>query len=140
MDSITLVTVQLDDGRRLIERLAQEGFPVSAAGWVKEADGGFWYLYLVSPAVEAEGIKKGYRRVHTVIRSMPQPFWIDPFDVKLVGPSESVAQAILDLQPRTATRQPVRQGAASLGNVSIDEAYIYPPLMPAEGAETELAR
>jgi hypothetical protein len=140
VDAVSLVTVQVDDGRKLIERLARDGFPVSAAGWLKEAEGGSWYLYLVSPAVDVDGIKKGYRRVHTAIRSMTPPFWIDPFDVKLVGPAESVGEAILDLQRRSGGTQAIRYGGANLGNIRIDEAYLYPPLTPAEGAEAGLAR
>jgi hypothetical protein len=31
---------------------------------------------------------------------MPQPFWIEPMDVMVVGPSESVGKAIVDAQPR----------------------------------------
>ena len=43
MAEATLVDMQLKEGQRLIDRLAQEGVAVTAAGWVKQCESGDWY-------------------------------------------------------------------------------------------------
>src|SRR5271166_5756205 len=84
MDQGTLVDPQVQDGRRLLERLSAQGIPVAAAAWVKESEGGPWYLYIVTPLVPEDGGKLPvYRRLIPVIRQMPQPFWVDPMDFKV---------------------------------------------------------
>ena len=63
MDQVTLVATQIEDGRRLIERLVQEGFAVTASCWARTADDGQWYLYIASPAVRERGTaREAYRR------------------------------------------------------------------------------
>ena len=51
----TLVGMQFKEGRRLLDRLAREGVPVTAAAWVKESESGDWYLYLATPLVAEDG-------------------------------------------------------------------------------------
>jgi len=132
MDQGTLVESQIDDAEKLIARLAENGVVVAAACWMKESDGGLWYLYLVTPLVtEEEGKRPAYMRINAVIRAMPHPLHIDPFQIKVVGLSSSVAQTIFDFQRRQAGRLPAWFQGASLGGVSIEAAYIYPPLVPA---------
>jgi hypothetical protein len=128
MDQGTLVNGQINDGQKLIDRLAENGVAVLAACWMKESDGGLWYLYLVTPLVGEDGARRpAYHRINAVIRALPQPLRMDPFQKKVVGPLEPVGQAILDLQRRYAGRLPVWYGEATLGGVSIDAAYLYPP-------------
>lgn len=113
---MSLVTEQIEDGRRLGERLAQDGFAVPAACWGGEDDSGQWHLYLVSPVVEAEGIQKAYLRVHAVIREMQKTgFSMDPFDVKVVGPSELLAEAILKAQRHHPSRPPIWCNGVTFG-------------------------
>ena len=129
MDQVPLVMAQIDHGQKLLSRLTEVGFPVLAAGWIKTDEDSKWYLYLVSPFVEQEGIRRAYRVVHTVIRQMPdEPFRIDPFDVKLVGPSESIAKALVDMQCRHPGRMPSSYGGPGLPGRSIEGAYCYPPM------------
>jgi hypothetical protein len=130
MDQIPLVTEQIQAGRKVIERLTANGIPVRAAGWVKESDRWQWYLYLVTPLVSGDGATTpAYRCIIAVLRGGAQPPEIDPFQIKVVGPSEPVGQAILDAQ-RHAGR-PWGFGGTSLGGVSVDGAYFYPPLVTA---------
>jgi hypothetical protein len=129
MDQVPLVMAQIDNGQKLLGRLAEVGFPVLAAGWIKTDEDSKWYLYLVSPLFEKDGIRKGYRRVHTVIRQIPdEPFRIDPFDVKLVDPSESIAKVLVDMQRRHTGWTPFFYGGPSLPGRSIEGAYCYPPI------------
>jgi hypothetical protein len=131
MVQVALVREQIDDGQRLVAELLRQGFPVTAACWVKGSEDSQWYLYLVSSAVDDEGITKAYRRVHPVVRQMQQKaFWIDPFEVKLISPTDSLAEAVSVWLRRSAGKPPTRYGGTRLGELDIEGAYIYPPLTP----------
>jgi hypothetical protein len=137
MDQATLVEVQIQDGKRLIDRLLEEAVPVTVAAWIKEGDGGMWYLYLATPLVtEEEGKKPAYGRVNEVIRRMPAPFWVDSFDIKVISPKHRIAQAIADVNRRQAWSSALRSGLAGGlgGGVSIESAYVYPSISPAANA------
>jgi hypothetical protein len=128
MDTDTLVENLIDDGRKLVEELPQRGFEVTAAFWLKASEEGKWYFYIVSPVVDAEGLAKAYRRLHPLVRKMPQPFWIDPLEIKLIGPNNPIAQDVLAIHSRAPGPRvsPIRWGGKKLGNVSIEGAYLYP--------------
>ncbi len=129
MDQIPLVEHVIQDGQKLVDRLIQEGFPVIAAGWIKVSESSQWHLYIISPVVENEGRNKGYRRVHAVVRQMQaEDSWIEPLDVKLMDPTDPVAEALTKMQRRPASHIPLRFGGVVLGGLSIDGAFIYPPI------------
>jgi hypothetical protein len=134
MDQAPLVEGQITEGQKLIDRLNEAGVPVIAAAWVNESDGGVWYLYLVTPLVSDEGDTRAvYRRIREVRQTMPPSVWIGPFQIKVVGPTEQVAQAIAKAQQRYLGGRAGWYSLGSLGMMSIEGAYIYPPLVPASG-------
>lgn len=134
MDQEALVEVQIQDGQRLLERLSAEGIPVTAAAWVKESEGGPWYFYLITPLVTEEGgTLPVYRRVGPLVGRMPQPFWVDPMVVTVAGPASAVGKAICDIAARRPGHVPLSYGGARLGGLSIDGAYVYPPVAAAVG-------
>jgi hypothetical protein len=129
MGQTALVESDIDDGRKLIERLTEAGVVVTAAGWLKDGESGLWYLYLATPLVEEGGAtRKAYRRVHEVMRDIPQPFWLDPLSVKVIAPDSPVAQAVQELHRRYPGGRPIRVGETVLGGRSVEGAYVYPPL------------
>ena len=129
MDSMALVEEQIKAGQKLVERLNREHIPVSAAAWIKASEGSQWYLYLVTPLVgEDRATKPAYRRVSPVIRQVQaEGFWIDPFEVKVIGPTAVTGEAIAEVQRRHPGGLGIRYAGATLGELSIEGAYIYPP-------------
>jgi hypothetical protein len=129
MDQAVLVDEQIQDGRRVIERLGAEGVPVTAAAWVKESEGGPWYFCIVTPLVtEDSGVRPAYRRVGPLIRQMPQPCWVDPLEIRVEAPDSEVGKAIRDVAGRRPGPVPTPYGSVRLGGLSIDGAYVYPPV------------
>jgi len=135
MAQATLVEMQIKNGQCLIDRLAREGIAISAAGWVKESESGDWYLYVATPLVGEDRVTgPAYRRIHTVMRSShEEDIWMDPLEIKLLAPHDPIARAMTyrDGRPRGV---PTRLGPARLGELVIDEAYIYPPTGNLEAA------
>lgn len=133
MAQATLVEMQIKDGQRLLDQLTKEGVAIPAAGWVKENESGQWYFYIATPLVSKDGGKRpAYRRVNNVVREMQKEgFWIDPFEIKVIGPHDLIAKDMLAHRVSRPTRIPTRFEGARLGELAVDEAYIYPP--PLEG-------
>src|ERR1700694_4570599 len=100
MDTESLVENLIDDGQKLVEEVLQRGFPVTAAFWLKASEDDRWYFYIVSPVVDDEGLAQGYRRLHPLVRRVPEPLGIDPLEIKLIGPSNPIAQDVLAIHRR----------------------------------------
>jgi hypothetical protein len=128
VDTTTLVGEMIEDGRRIVEQLPQDGFEVTAAFWLKKAEDGEWRFYVVSPVAEPGRLNDAYSRLHTFIRRMPEPHWIDPLEVRLLRPSHPLAKDVLAIhQSATGPKaSPIRWGGTMLGNISVEEAYLYP--------------
>jgi len=132
MDQGTLVGLQIEEGQRLIDRLAREDIAVTAACWAKESESRQWFLYLATPLVGEDGAtRSAYRRVNMVIREMQKEgFAIDPFEIKLIGPHDPMARDMLTEGGSRLARTPTRFRGNRLGELTVEEAYIYAPPVP----------
>jgi hypothetical protein len=122
-----------------VERLAEAGFPVTAAGWVGETERWYWHLYIVTPVVEDERIGSAYRRIHTLLRQMPQPFPLSTLDVMAVGPHEPLGEALVDLQRRHPGRSYFHFGGSQLNGVEVEAVYLYPPVAVAKQTDGQVS-
>ena len=131
MDTSTLVSDLINDGQRIVDHVPNEGFEITAAFWLRRAEDGLWYFYIVSPVAESEPLNHAYTRVITIIRKMPGPHWIDPLEIRLIGPSNPIAKSVLELyDPFHPMTLPVRVAHKQLGSMRVEEAYLYPlPVM-----------
>jgi hypothetical protein len=59
---------------------------------------------------------------------MPQPFWIDPLEVKLIGETDPITRDVLAIHGRAGGPKacPINWGGKRLGNVSVEGVYHYP--------------
>lgn len=123
-----LVKEAVEEGRSVIDQLLQEGFAVTAAFWMKHAEDGLWRLYVVSPLAEAGAGRRPFARLHAIVRQLPDPHLLEPFAVRVLGPSERLAKAVLAVYRGQAGPQsrPIEWSGPPLGDVGGDEAYLYP--------------
>jgi len=126
MDTDTLVENQIDDGWKLLAQLVRNNCDVSTACWVKTGEEGRWFLYIASTVVDEKGLAAAYREVYGMLQSMDIP-WISLSEVKLISPTNPIARAVLEILQRHPGRFPTRLQLPQLGNVAIEEVYIYPP-------------
>ncbi len=129
MAQAALVERQIQEGQTLLDRLTYERVAVTAAAWVKESDGGDWYLYLATPLVgEDEDTAPASRRVNAVVRQMEKEgFGMDPFHKKIIGPHDPIARDLVAHRKARPGGPPTRFGGFRLGELYVDEAFIYPP-------------
>ena len=126
MDQGSLVESQIEDAKTFAELLARESFDVSAFLWVKSADNGDWSLYVVSDVVDREGLTSAYRKIHGPMLRLNSP-WLTLSDVRLIGKETTFAKDVFDISHRPPLK-PTIYGGSKLGSISIDQAYVYPPL------------
>src|SRR5271157_2002288 len=132
MDQATLVEHQIDDVSKLIDALKLDNFGVSAVFWLYTSEADQWFLYLVSDVVDQKGITEAYRLVYKAMRRLTN-LWINRFEVKLVGPEEPVAKAIIDFVSEQQIPLPTWIRGTKLGDVYIERAYTYGNSKPAFG-------
>lgn len=124
MDQATLVDHQIDDVPKLIDQLKRDNFDVKAAFWLYTSEADQWFLYLVSDVVAQQGITEAYIAVYKAMKRLTD-LWIDPFEVKLVDPGDPVAKAVINFLSKQHARLPARVRRTNLGDVYIENAYIY---------------
>ena len=129
MDQIPLVIEQIDAGTRFLSEF-QKYLPIQVAFWLKEAEEGDWNLYIVSDQITEDNFDVAYGEVVRIAGQLRDP-WFDPFQVKLIGANDPLAQAALDIQRRFPGRMPTRFHGKTFGGLSVDEVYIYPSPVPA---------
>jgi hypothetical protein len=125
MDPVPLVEYKIDAGRRLLDRLAEQGVVVRAACWVKPFDRDRWSLYLATPSVQKGDKLPAYRQVTEALRSLGDE-WVTSTDVVVVGEEHALVQAARDLLRRFPHNTPIQSPRALLGDIPAEEVYVYP--------------
>ena len=115
-----LVSNDLESGRKIVERLEQEGWQVRAAFWYHSEDDDRWELVIVSPDVADKGPLKLYTTLWKFLDDLahdPQiPFEFPREDLKIVSPDSLLYKMV---KQRSALRLgPVPEGP-------VLDAYIY---------------
>ena len=124
MDKTVLVADQIAEGRRLLVQLTGKGFDITVAGWLQTGEEDRWYLYIASKVVDDRGIADAYRTVYSTIQANPE-FGIDPFDVKLIDRQNPITKDLLDIRGAGVSRIATRSRRPRLGQMSVDETYVY---------------
>jgi hypothetical protein len=126
MDTNTLVSEMIDDGKRILEQLAQGGFEVTAALWLKKAKNSQWYFYIASPLAD-DGAAVGYGRLNPLVQQVPD-LWIDPIEIRLIGATDPITQEVLAIHSRAPGPKPapIRWRGNRLGKLDVEAAYLYP--------------
>ena len=126
MDTDSLVENQIDDGQRLIDQLTREEFEVLVAFWIRTSAEGQWQLYIASPTIDPKKMAQAYHKVYSSSSKL-EDSCINASDLTLLHGANPVAQAALQIRNRHSGRSLTRFHGKRLGNLSIADAYIYPP-------------
>ncbi len=131
MDTDTLVNGRMGGGKLLVDQLYAAGFEAEAIFWAKLSTEPRWYLRIVTPMVDTEGAFKAYSALLAVFKALPEPHPVDPFEVKLIGPSDRLAQNVLAIQeeqlnPKTSRRE-------HFLDLNVEGFHLYP--LPARSVQ-----
>jgi hypothetical protein len=61
--------------------------------------------------------------------------WIEPLEVKVIGPHDSVARDLLALRKGRKAPTPFWFRGSRLGDLAIEEAFVYPPIANGQKAD-----
>ena len=127
MDQKVLVDELIVDGEKLLRQLVEEGYPITAAGWLKEPEWGQWHLYIATPLADKD-LRAAYGRMHTIRREMPEELSLDISGARLVGPDDPVTRRVLEAPREKSGRNRLHfgEGGIRFGGVDVEEAYLYP--------------
>jgi hypothetical protein len=124
-----LVDDQIDGGQMAIDRLLEDGFDVTVAFWIK-TDEGFWRLHIASPAFDDRKPGENSIKVRESLRKVQDPqvqFW----PIYLISDQNPAARDALKIAGRPGKKEGIRYRGTRLGDLPIEEAYIYPrPAVP----------
>jgi hypothetical protein len=126
MDTVPLVENQLEGGRVLLDRLAQEGVIVRAACWVKPVDEDRWSLYIATPSLDEKGPLGAYAQIIKLLGDLRYDWTTSSNDVSLVSAKHPLVEDALDLLRRFPHRAPIRSPRSLLGGIPVEEVYVYP--------------
>ena len=129
MDQGPLVIEEIDAGAEFARRFEAHR-PVKAAFWLKASDDDRRYLYIAADEVDGSGLRSAYREVNRLAGEMRTPY-LDPSRVKLIGGSDPLTQAAIDINQRFADDMANRLRNTMFGGLFVDEVYIYPTPIPA---------
>lgn len=129
MDQELLVDRQIDDGEKLLSQLVRSGFDVTVGFWVLTSEDHSWLLYIGSTNIDPGTIGDAYRALYASLTHIPDVS-LSLSDVRLVQPSNPIARDAIAERDRRRGRIPLRYCGKHLGNMAIEEAYIYPKRGP----------
>jgi hypothetical protein len=128
-----LVDDQIDTGQLIVDQLLADGFDVAVAFWVKN-DEGLWRLYLASPGFDDRKPRDNYLAIRDSLAKVPNPearFW----PINLIDERNPIARDALRIAGRPGKKEGIRYRGTRLGDLPIEEAYIYPkPEIPVRQA------
>jgi hypothetical protein len=118
MHRALLVKQAIVDGKKLVDRLRLQHFPISAAFWYHDSDAIRWRLVMASPSADSSGPIASYSAVQQALFTL-QPSTVTLHDISVVSPRGT---DFLELRnwlesARIAAQQP--------RDVWSEDAYVY---------------
>ncbi len=127
MDHEILVEETIEEGRRLIERIAEEDLPIVVAAWIKKREHRLWKIHIGACSPRLKDANEAGRITLRALAKMTDPT-IVLIDIDLTEASDPVAVDLLALRDRyprmVATKLKTRR---KIGNRETRGLYIYPP-------------
>ena len=125
MVASALVDRKIERGKRLIKKLDDSGFPVTAAFWYYFPQAEQWRLVIASPMVESQGRQAAYTEIHKIQRRGLRLPLLSVSEITAVSHRDPIVK-LLGTAVRTG---PGIAGIAFSRNVIngiyIEDAYIY---------------
>lgn len=123
MDQEPLVANSIEAGQRFLKEF-NSFEQVKYAAWLKEADSGRWYLYILSDHVNDEDVDRAYKKVVQIARSMNAPR-IDPFRVRVVAANRPMANRLAKLCEDQAQTTTTPDPLDMRSDFSFEGIYVY---------------
>jgi hypothetical protein len=130
MVAYPLVDAKIDAGRRLLEKLDEVSFPVTAAFWLYLTESSDWRLFVASPLTSSIGKRDAYSKLQqTLLELQADPtFVLQPLglrEITLVRPDDEMVNTLALAVSTGPGISGIRLSRNSINGVYIEDAYIY---------------
>ncbi len=112
----------LSDGRRVVDELRRQNFPIKAAFWYYFEEARQWRLVIISSHVQTEGPRSAYRKLVDALAYLQrsgQPVGITIADIQLLGEESLIFKHVRDEVYGRGSNQ------GTVENFELDDAYVY---------------
>jgi hypothetical protein len=120
-----LVDSRIEDGERIIDQLIHDNFEVMVAFWVKPAEHYPWHLYIASPMVDAQKPGQAYPALYASLSKIANSS-VQLSEIRLVNDADPIARDALMLRLQYPGMMPTSFPGKRLGDLALEEAYVYP--------------
>ncbi|HYM07624.1 MAG TPA: hypothetical protein VEU11_13780 [Terriglobales bacterium] len=127
MFKTVLVEPEISDGRRLVDELRRQDFPITAAFWFYFEEAERWRLVIISPDVQTRGPRDAYRKLVYALAALHQsgnPVHLTTERIHLLGEESLIFKQVKDEVYRNGrTGFVFTQGPVE--NFELTDAYVY---------------
>ena len=120
----TLVGLDIELGSRVLAILDAAKFPVTTALWILNEEFDEWRLLLASPAYDKLGSYEAYLRALQALSDVDRNLVTQP-PLRLVGNRHNLIRGLRRVFGKSVNGTGIRVVTRSIGDVWIDEAYVY---------------
>ncbi|MBD3628194.1 hypothetical protein [Cyclobacterium sp.] len=125
MDKKTLVNIDIEEGKKVLESLDDSNLKISSAFWFFIEDLEEWRLFFASPEFDVVGPKKLYAKVQKILQSHRNEINLPLEAISLISPKDQ----LIGMLRMAITTGPGISGIRFSGNVIngvlIKDAYLY---------------
>jgi len=125
MDKKTLINIDIEEGKKVLESLDDSNLKISSAFWFFIEDLEEWRLFFASPEFDVVGPKKLYAKVQKILQSHRNEINLPLEAISLISPKDQ----LIGMLRMAITTGPGISGIRFSGNVIngvlIKDAYLY---------------
>ncbi len=120
----TLVGLDIDLGAKAIRALDAAGYPVTVAVWLLTEEWGEWRLLIATPLYDKLGLKEAYLQLVTALSSTASEL-VHEVPIIVKGNRNGFVRHLRNTFGATAAVTGMRLGGQTIGDVWVEDAYVY---------------
>ncbi|MEG4811636.1 hypothetical protein QUA82_29065 [Microcoleus sp. F8-D3] len=126
MATTTLVSQEIEEGKRLIDALNAANLSVDSALWIYAPEPETWRLMLTSPLHDRQGPLKTYGEILSVFRQLKPELKIDWTALVAVSPKHELIKGLRQIQQKwNLDLSGTRMTNTYVDRTWLEDAYIY---------------
>jgi hypothetical protein len=126
MGNKILVDKNIQDGKRLIQLLKEDKFPISGAFWKLKTETNEWKLFIITKLVEEKGPTKTYTRIDNILEAHKDEIDIYLDEITVIKPKDKLSKiyrGIIKTSPKPL--KDIRVSGGAFDSIYFEDLYIY---------------
>lgn len=124
MDKVALVSLDIDNGQKVIDALDRDGKSPNVALWAKLPEYEDWRLVIASDRLGQSGSLYGYSQINSAIEKAGLPTHNRP-TISLRPMEKPFIKALRNLFGKAADTYGMRLGGQLFGDQYLEDAFVY---------------